>query len=109
MGPRRAGHGSNGSCDREPPDSERALASRTAFEPHVTKGRVRFARTAYDKRQEYRGGVYNHALAQITGFRVFDKKAAKRADDLADAFVYAVLRCLGDGRARRWEKIKKAG
>ena len=80
-----------------------------ACEPHVTADRVRFARTAYDKRAEYRGAVYNHALAQITGFRVFDRKAAKRADDIADAFMYAVLRCLGDGRAGRWDRIKRAG
>ena len=78
-----------------------------AVEPHVTANWVRFARTAYDKRMEYRGAVYNHALAQITGFRVFDKKAGKRADDLADCFVYAVLRCLGDGRAGRWDRIRR--
>ena len=78
-----------------------------AVEPHVTNGRVRFARSAYDKRMDYRGAAYNHALAQITSFRAFDKKASKRADDLVDCFVYAVLRCLGDGRARRWEKIKR--
>jgi hypothetical protein len=77
-----------------------------AIEPHVTAGRVKFARPAYDKRMEYKGAIYNHALAQITGFRAFDKKASKRADDLADAFMYAVLRCLGDGRARGWDKIK---
>jgi hypothetical protein len=80
-----------------------------AVEPHVTNGRVRFGRSAYEKRIEYRGAVYNHALAQVTGFRVFDKKAAKRADDIADAFMYAVLRCLGDGRAGRWNRIKRAG
>jgi hypothetical protein len=80
-----------------------------AVEPHVTRGRVKFAKYAYDKRKEYRGAVYNHALAQITGFRVFDKKASKRADDLADAFAYAVLRGLGDGRAGRWDRLKKAG
>ena len=47
---------------------------------------MKFARSAYDKRTEYRGTAYNHALAQITGFRVFDKKASKRADDIAEAF-----------------------
>jgi hypothetical protein len=78
-----------------------------AVEPHVTRGRVRFARTAYDKRIEYRVAVYNHALAQITGFRVFDRKAGKRADDLADAFAYAVLRGLGDGRAGRWDRLRR--
>ena len=78
-----------------------------AVEPHVTRGRVKFVKYAYDKRMEYRGAVYNHALAQITGFRLFDKKAGKRADDLADAFAYAVLRGLGDGRAGRWDRLKR--
>ena len=78
-----------------------------AVEPHVTNGRVRFGKHAYDKRMEYRGAAYNHAIAQITGFRVFDRQAAKRADDLADAFMYAVLRCLGDGRTGRWDRLKR--
>ena len=78
-----------------------------AIEPHVTRGRVKFGTSAFDKRMEYRGAVYNHAIAQITGFRVFDRQAAKRADDLADAFMYAVLRCLGDGRTGRWDRLKR--
>jgi hypothetical protein len=45
---------------------------------------VKFGRSAYDKRQDYQGAAYNHALAQITQFRAFDKKASKRADDLAN-------------------------
>ncbi len=77
------------------------------IEPHVGAGRVKFAKTAYTKQMEYKGAFYNHALSQITGFRLFDRKAAKRADDLADAFMYAVLRCLGDGRAGRWDRLKK--
>ncbi len=76
-------------------------------EPHVSAGRVKLGYTAYTKRMEYRGAVHNHLLAQVTGFRAFDKKAGKRADDLSDAFVYSVLRCLGDGRARRWERLKR--
>jgi hypothetical protein len=55
-----------------------------AVEPHITQGRVKFGRSAYDKRQDYQGAAYNHALAQITQFRAFDKKASKRADDLAN-------------------------
>jgi hypothetical protein len=51
-------------------------------------------------------GLY-HALAQVSGFRLFDKQASKRADDLADAFMYAVLRCLGDGRAGRWDRLMR--
>jgi hypothetical protein len=33
----------------------------------------------------------NHLLAQIAGFRVGDRDAWKRSDDLADAFTYGVL------------------
>jgi hypothetical protein len=77
------------------------------IEPHVSGGRVKLSKTAYLKQMEYKGALYNHALSQITGFRLFDRKASKRADDLADAFMYAVLRCLGDGRAGRWDRLKR--
>jgi hypothetical protein len=77
------------------------------IEPHVSAGRVKFARTAYSKQMEFKGAIYNHALSQITGFRLFDRKTSKRADDLADAFMYAVLRCLGDGRADRWDRLRR--
>ena len=76
-------------------------------EPHILGGRVKLAKTAYDKRMEFKGAVHNHLVAQLTGFRLFDRKAGKRADDLCDAAVYAVLRCLGDGRAGRWDRLKK--
>jgi hypothetical protein len=76
-------------------------------EPHVSAGRVRLSKAAYAKQMEYRGAVHNHLVAQVVGFRAFDKKAGKRADDLSDGFVYAVLRCLGDGRATRWDKLKR--
>jgi hypothetical protein len=56
---------------------------------------------------EFKGAIYNHAVSQITGFRLFDRKASKRADDAADCFMYAVLRWLGDGRACRWERLKR--
>jgi hypothetical protein len=75
-------------------------------EPRICAGRVRLAKTAYDKRMEFKGAVHNHLVAQLTGFRLFDRKAGKRADDLSDAAIYAVLRCLGDGRAGRWGRIK---
>jgi hypothetical protein len=52
-------------------------------EPHILGGRVKLAKTAYDKRMEFKGAVHNHLVAQLTGFRLFDRKAAKRADDLA--------------------------
>jgi hypothetical protein len=68
---------------------------------------VKFARSAYAKRKEYRGALFNHAVPQITNFRVFDKQAAKRPDDIANSFTYAVLRCLGDGRTGRWDRLKR--
>jgi hypothetical protein len=76
-------------------------------EPHILGGRVKLAKTAYDKRLEFKGAVHNHLVAQLTGFRLFDRKAGKGADDLSDAAIYAVLRCLGDGRAGRWERLKR--
>ena len=76
-------------------------------EPHIRAGRVKLAKTAYDKRMEFKGAVHNHLVAQLTGFRLFDRKAGKRADDLCDAAIYAVLRCLGDGRAGRWDRLKR--
>jgi hypothetical protein len=75
--------------------------------PHILGGRVKLAKTAYDKRMEFKGAVHNHLVAQLTGFRLFDRKASKRADDLSDAAIYAVLRCLGDGRAGRWDRLKR--
>lgn len=77
-------------------------------EPHVTNGRVKIARSAYDKRMMFHGALFNHLLSQTTGFRIFDKQAGKRADDLVDCLIYATIRCLGDGRAGRWDKLKRA-
>jgi hypothetical protein len=81
----------------------RALAA----EPHVTKSRVKFSRYAFDKRQEYRGVTRNHALAEITGFKTFDKKASRRQDDLFDCFTYAILQTLGDGTESQWTAIEQ--
>jgi hypothetical protein len=39
------------------------------------------------------------AISNISG--------SSEADDLADAFMYAALRCLGDGRERQWERIRR--
>ena len=69
-----------------------------------TAGRVKFAKTAYVKQMEYKARSFNHAVSQITGFRLFDKQSAKRADDLSDCAMYAVLLRVGDGRARRQDK-----
>lgn len=63
---------------------------------HVYPGKVKFSDFAYDKVTDYKGTVRNHMLAQVTGFRVGDKDAAKRADDLLDVFTYGINVALGD-------------
>ena len=62
----------------------------------VHRGEVKFSRHAHDKVVEFKGVTRNHMLAQVMGFRVGDKKAATRADDLLDTFTYAVATTLGD-------------
>lgn len=63
---------------------------------HVYPGRVKITAPAYEKVSDFKGTVRNHFLAQVTGFRVGDKDAAKRADDLLDVFTYGVCIALGD-------------
>jgi hypothetical protein len=60
-------------------------------ERFVNGGDVRLTRPAVDRISRLKGVTRNHLLAQIGGFRVADKLAWKRSDDLVDAFVYAVL------------------
>jgi hypothetical protein len=43
----------------------------------------------------YKGATRNHLWSQVVGFRVGDKDAARRADDLLDTFTYAVAITLG--------------
>ena len=63
---------------------------------YVYQGKVKFSRYAYDKTTTYKGQERNHMLSQVLGFRVGDKDAATRADDLADTFTYAIALALGD-------------
>ena len=62
----------------------------------VYRGMVKFARYAYEKTTTYKETTLNHMVSQVLGFRVGDKLAAKRADDLLDTFTYAVAICCGD-------------
>jgi hypothetical protein len=70
----------------------RALAA----EPHVSAGRVKITREAYDKTSNYRGVTRNQLLAQLSSFRVGDKAAYKRVDDILDCTTYAILLAFGD-------------
>jgi hypothetical protein len=56
----------------------------------VYRGDVKFSAYAWEKTTIYRDISRNHMLSQISSFRVGDKLAAKRADDLLDTFTYAV-------------------
>jgi len=63
---------------------------------HVYPGHVKLTGHAFEKVTEYKGTSRNHFVAQVTGFRIGDKDAAKRADDLLDTFTYGVCLALGD-------------
>jgi len=63
----------------------------------VYRGEVKFSRHAYEKNDvEFKGAQRNHLVSQVTGFRVGDKDAHKRADDLLDTFTYAVAITIGN-------------
>lgn len=59
-------------------------------------GRVKITGAAHDKVTTYKGVTRNHFIAQMTGFRVGDKDAAKRADDLLDTGTYGIAIGLGN-------------
>ena len=63
---------------------------------HVYPGRVKLTVHAHEKTSDFKGTVRNHFVSQVTGFRIGDKDAAKRADDLLDTFTYGVCVSLGD-------------
>lgn len=63
---------------------------------HVYPGRVKISRHAFEKVSDFKGTSRNHLVSQVTGFRIGDKDAAKRADDLLDGFCYGVCVALGD-------------
>jgi hypothetical protein len=65
--------------------------------PFVHRGMVKVSREAYDKVLTFKGVTRNHMMAQILGFRVGDKDAARRADDLLDDFTYGIALSLGGG------------
>jgi hypothetical protein len=58
--------------------------------------RVKISATAYDKVVTYKGVTRNHLVTQVVGFRVGDKEAAKRADDLLDTYCYGLSIALGN-------------
>jgi hypothetical protein len=65
----------------------RALAA----EGYINGGKVKLTAPACDRISNLKGVLRNHLLAQVAGFRIADKEAWRRSDDLVDALVYAVL------------------
>ncbi|MES2048868.1 MAG: hypothetical protein V4447_10735 [Pseudomonadota bacterium] len=57
----------------------------------VHRGEVKISALAYDKVTEYKKQTRNHLTHQVCGYRLGDKDAAKRADDLFDTFTYGVI------------------
>lgn len=58
--------------------------------PAVYQGRVKFSAHAYNKTVTFKDETKNHLLTQVTGYKLGDKDAAKRSDDLFDTVTYAV-------------------
>lgn len=73
---------------------ERALA----VSSHHHQGLCKITEHAYNKTVMYKGSMRNHLLSQIGAFRLGDKDAYKRADDLLDCFTYALALALGSAK-----------
>lgn len=63
---------------------------------YVYRGMVKFSDVAFNKTTVYKGTSANHQITQVVGFRVGDKDAARRADDLLDTFCYGIAIALGN-------------
>lgn len=57
----------------------------------VYRDEVKISQFALDKTTSFKGHSRNHLLSQVCAYRISDKDAHKRADDLADAFCYGVI------------------
>lgn len=62
----------------------------------VHRGEVKISERAMRKDATFKDTTMNHFVSQVTGFRIGDKMAATRADDLLDCFVYMIAVSLGD-------------
>lgn len=60
------------------------------------RSEVKISVYAFDKMVEYKGQTRNHLVTQVVGFRLGDKEASKRADDLLDCYTYGVSIALGN-------------
>jgi len=60
------------------------------------RGECKISDVAYLKTKNHKGTERNHFTAQVTGYRIGDKDAATRADDLLDTYTYGLAVGLGD-------------
>jgi hypothetical protein len=72
---------------------ERALNA----SPYHYQGLVKIADVAWTKTTTYNGQTRNHFTEQVQSFRMADKDAGKRQDDLLDAYTYGISVALGGG------------
>ena len=63
---------------------------------HFHQGKVKMSEYAYDKTVAFKNVQRNHLLTQVTSFRIGDKDAYKRSDDLLDCFTYGIAIGVGD-------------
>mgnify|MGYP006274315129 CR=1 FL=1 len=75
-------------------DERAMVAGGTAY-----AGKCKISKHAYDKTVEWKGRTLNHLLQQLTTFRIGDKEAYKRADDLLDCATYSMIVGCQDARA----------
>lgn len=60
---------------------------------------VKFSTPCFEKTVEWKGRSQNHLLHQLTSFRLADKDAYKRPDDLLDCATYAIALSLVEATA----------
>ena len=63
---------------------------------HFHQEKIKLSQFAFDKVMPFKNITRNHLLTQVTTFRIGDKDAHTRADDLLDSFVYAIAIGVGD-------------
>ena len=73
---------------------ERAIAA----SPYYSGRQIAITKPAHDKTLNLKGATRNHLLHQLTTFRLADKDAYKRADDLLDVAMYAAILSLGNAQ-----------
>jgi hypothetical protein len=62
------------------------------------QGLAKISELAHNKIIVYKGTSRNHLEAQVSGFRIGDKEAARRADDLLDSYVHGLALTFGDSK-----------